>query len=77
MPTEDSLQLVLADALRRKEAARVAARALQWPQKVAAIERMREASRIAKEGMRRSLLGQHTADESKNLQVEREVRRPP
>lgn len=27
------------------------ARALSWPEKVAAIERMREASRLAREGM--------------------------
>lgn len=43
---------LLAEALRRKEARRREAKAMTWPQKVAAIERMREASVLARAGMR-------------------------
>ena len=43
---------LLAEALRRKEASRREARAMTWPQKIAAIERMREASALARAGMR-------------------------
>lgn len=43
---------LLAEALRRKEACRREATAMTWPQKVAAIERMREASALARAGMR-------------------------
>ena len=56
MPTTASspTDQALADALRRKEQARMLARALSWPEKVDAIERMREASRLAREGMRQT-----------------------
>lgn len=49
MHTKDDL---LAEALRLKAAYRRQAKAMTWPQKVAAIERMREASALAKAGMR-------------------------
>lgn len=40
--------------IRDKEAARRAARARTWPEKVAAIERLRDATRLAKAGMTRT-----------------------
>ena len=43
---------LLAESLRRKEACRREAKAMTWPQKIAAIERMREASALARAGMR-------------------------
>jgi hypothetical protein len=43
---------LLTEALRHKQAYRREAMAMTWPQKVAAIERMREASVLAKAGMR-------------------------
>ena len=45
---------LLAEVLRMKAAYRLVAKAKSWPEKAAAVERMRTASRLAKEGMRKT-----------------------
>jgi hypothetical protein len=46
----DLLERILAD----KNARRIQARAKSWPEKIATIERLREVSKLAREGMRRA-----------------------
>ncbi len=48
--------------VRAKALLRADLKAKSWPEKVRAIERMNEASRKAKEGMRRTLEGRGDAD---------------
>jgi len=48
----DHKTTLLDRALAEKSAARLRARALAWPEKVRTIERLRDATRIARESMR-------------------------
>lgn len=51
MATNDNLT---EEVIRLKAAYRLAANSKSWPEKVASIERMRQASWMAKEGMRKT-----------------------